>query len=470
LRIGVWCDYGVTLTPTEGIGVFIWNLIGGLLELDEPVQVVMLVAPGDQHLVENLQKRFPSRLHVTPPARSSSLQFWIRLLARLRRKAHGLNRRIAFRRATLVSQDAPQPLAKIQLGILGCLEFMKVVWQKMLAGCFVVFNLLPGFHSIRARWATTFDPLVVCRNAGCDVWLIPSNRFRYPLTFPSILVIHDLVHVHYPEAVPDDIRWELERLVPARAREATLCACMSRFIRDTDLRGNLRLPLEKIRLISPAQPQDFPEIKQPDNSASKLAKLTQPYLFYPAAFRSYKNHVALIEALHLVNQSCGENSLDLVLTGIHRSPRSLSRKIAELGLESRVHILGCVDRHTLAAIYQEALATIVPSLYEQGSFPTYEALHWGCPVACSNIPSLLEQCEPLGDAMVYFNPHDPRAIAEAIFQLRDNREVILHRQQSARPSLWKRTWRDAAAEWLAALREASHIAGRQQVIELRQSA
>jgi glycosyltransferase involved in cell wall biosynthesis len=470
LRIGVWCDYGVTLTPTEGIGVFIWNLIGGLLELDEPVHMVMLVAPGDQYLVENLQKRFPRRLQVTPPARSSSLQFWIRLIARLRRKAQGLNRRIAFRRATLLSQSSPQPLTKIQLGILSSLEFLKVVWQKVLAICSVLFSIVPGFRSVTARWAATFDPLVVCRNAGCDVWLIPSNRFRYPLTFPSVLVIHDLVHVHYPNAVPDDIRWELEKLVPARAREATLCACMSRFIRDTDLRGNLRLRLEKIRLISPAPPADFPESKRSDETAKKLTMLTRPYLFYPSAFRSYKNHVALIEALHLVNQSCGENSFDLVLTGIHRSPLSLARKIAELGLKDRVHILGCVDRPTLAAFYQDAFATIVPSLYEQGSFPIYEALHWGCPVACSNIPSLLEQCAPLGDAMIYFNPHDPRAIAEAVLHLRDNREVILHRQQSTRPSLWKRTWRDAAAEWLAALREASHIAGQQEVSELRQSA
>ena len=35
IRIGIWCDYGVTLTPTEGIGVFVYNLVAGLLELDE---------------------------------------------------------------------------------------------------------------------------------------------------------------------------------------------------------------------------------------------------------------------------------------------------------------------------------------------------------------------------------------------------------------------------------------------------
>jgi glycosyltransferase involved in cell wall biosynthesis len=479
LRIGVWCDYGVTLTPTEGIGVFIWNLIGGLLELDEPVQVVMLVAPGDQHLVTDLQKRFPGRLHIVPPLISrlsgSSvsarvLQLGIRFIARMRRKRFGLNRRMGFWQATLASQGSPQPLTKIQLGIFSCLEFLKVIWQKILAICTVVFNVLPGLRSIRVRWAATFDPLVVCRNAGCDVWLIPSNRFRYPLTFPSVLVIHDLVHVHYPDAVPDDVRWELERLVPARAAEATLCACMSRFIRDTDLQGHLRLPPEKIRLISPAPPQDFSEIKQSDNSARKFVTLTRPYLFYPAAFRSYKNHVALIEALRLVNQSCGQNSVDLVLTGIRRLPPRLARKIAELGMRGRVHILGCVDRQTLAALYQEAFATIVPSLYEQGSFPIYEALHWGCPVACSNIPSLIEQSEPLGDAMIYFNPHDPRAIAEAIFHLRDNRESILLRQQSARPSLWKRTWRDAARDWLTVLREVSDRAGGQVKHSLRRSA
>jgi glycosyltransferase involved in cell wall biosynthesis len=471
LRIGVWCDYGVTLTPTEGIGVFVWNLVGGLLELDEPLEVIMLVAPGDQYLVEDLRKRFPGRLHVVPPVRSrlfglpvpaQLLQSWIRLIARIRRKIQGLNRRMAFYRATLASQDSQQPLTKIQIGMLHGLEFLQGFSEKTLAACLSALDV-PAFRAIHHQWAATFHPSVVARNADCDVWLIPSNRFRYPLTFPSVLVIHDLVHVHYPDAVPDDVRWELEKLVPTRAEEATLCACMSRYIRDTDLYGMLNLPSEQVRLIRSAPPADFPRISETEARVLKPKHLTRPYLFYPAAFRSYKNHVALIDALGILRSRMGEDSLDLVFTGIHGLPRELARRIDGHGLGGRVHVLGSVDRRELRALYRCAFATIVPSLYEQGSFPIYEAIHGGCPVACSNIPSLVEQCQPLGDAMIYFDPHDPKAIAQAILHIRDHRESIRARQQTASRMLWQRTWRDAARDWLHVFGEAIELANHQRL-------
>src|SRR5262249_45976889 len=98
----------------------------------------------------------------------------------------------------------------------------------------------------------------------------------------------------------------------------------------------------------------------------------------------------------------------------------------------------------------------------QGSFPVYEALHWGCPVACSNIPALVEQCQPLGDAMIYFDPHDPMAIARAMLRFRDDRQFILSRQQTVKPVLWQRTWQDAARDWLQVFREAIELARARQ--------
>jgi glycosyltransferase involved in cell wall biosynthesis len=453
LRIGVWCDYGVTLTPTEGIGVFVWNLIGGLLELPEPLEVVVLATPGDRHLVAPLQKRFSNRLHVVPPIlpRSSELpligsliEAGVRFIARMRRRIYGLSRRIRFR-----STAEPGPFWR-------SLDSAIVRIEKIVCACVAISSRVPGIRHIRANWESIFNPLVVCQNADCDVWLIPSDRFRFLLTFPSVLVIHDLVHVHYPDAVPEDVCWELKRVVPARSAEATLCACMSGYIRDVDLRGILGLPVEKIRLIPPAPPADFPEITHEEAARLKPVQMKRPYLFYPAAFRSYKNHAALIDALHVLH-SGGDHSLDLVFTGIHNLPKTLAQRIKDLNLTDRVHVLGCVDRRTLAALYQNAFSTIVPSLYEQGSFPIYEALHWGCPVACSNIPSLVEQCRQLGDAMIYFDPHDPKAIAEAILQLRNDPEGILARQQAAKSILWQRSWRDAARDWLFVLREAIYL-------------
>jgi glycosyltransferase involved in cell wall biosynthesis len=232
---------------------------------------------------------------------------------------------------------------------------------------------------------------------------------------------------------------------------------MSAFIRDADLRGVLGLPLDKIRMIRPTAPEDFSEITKGEAIRLKPARLTRPYLFYPGAFRSYKNHEALIDALHLLRTQMSEDSFDLVFTGIRGLPMHLAQKINALKLKDRIHVLGCVDRRTLAALYQNAFATIVPSLYEQGSFPIYEALHWGCTVACSDIPSLVEQCKAMDDAMIYFDPRDPETIARAILHIRNDRESILARQGSVKPLLWQRTWRDVARDWLSVFQDAVEL-------------
>jgi len=130
--------------------------------------------------------------------------------------------------------------------------------------------------------------------------------------------------------------------------------------------------------------------------------------------------------------------------------------IQAYGLTERVHVLGSLDGSKLADVYQGALATIVPSLYED-SWPICEAIHWQCPVACSDIFSLREQCAPMGDAMLYFNPRDPDAIARIILQIRNDRKGTAARQHSASRGMWTRTWADVAREWLTVFREAAEI-------------
>jgi glycosyltransferase involved in cell wall biosynthesis len=59
---------------------------------------------------------------------------------------------------------------------------------------------------------------------------------------------------------------------------------------------------------------------------------------------------------------------------------------------------------------------IFPSLYEGFGMPVLEAMAAGKPVLCSNVTSLPEVA---GDAAIYFDPTDPRQIAEAISALHD---------------------------------------------------
>jgi len=467
IRIGIWCDYGVTLTPTEGIGVFVYNLVGGLLELDEAVEVVLLVRPGDQKMAGSLVPRPSSRLRVVPeiwptitqsPRLTRLFQAGIRWIAWTRQKSFRLERRVYWLRNQVRGENFSLPFAYLLSVALAAFSLLANLRRGTFLFLARPFNRLRGFRKLWQKLALVFDPTAVRESAECDVWLIPSFRLHYRLAFPSVLVIHDLVHVHYPDAVPGWDLEELGQLVPARSAEAAICACMSGFIRDHDLLGTLHLDPEKVRVIRPAPPMDSSESSAEQTALGESARLTRPYLFYPAAFRSYKNHTALVQALRLLRDKHDTHNLDLVFTGIHSIPQELSRVISENGLAERVHVLGCVNRAELDALYRNALATILPSLYEEVCFPVYEALQRGCPVALSRIPALVEQYRAMHDALLYFDPNDPEDLARTILRIREDREGIRLCQQAAAPALWARTWKQAARDWLKVLREAIELA------------
>ncbi len=66
---------------------------------------------------------------------------------------------------------------------------------------------------------------------------------------------------------------------------------------------------------------------------------------------------------------------------------------------------------------QRASALVFPSLYEGFGLPPLEAMACGCPVASSNAAALPEI---VGDAARLFDPHDPRAIADAVREVLDD--------------------------------------------------
>jgi glycosyltransferase involved in cell wall biosynthesis len=481
-RLGVWCDYGFTLAPTCGIGVFVYNLLAGLLELNESFEVVLLVRSRDRKVAAPLWPRAQGRLRVIPDypqwlSISAWCAFAMACMDFCLRFGQTIRHRIAILQLAIqqtsgrLLNDAGADLQRNRkwracLGRLGLAFGFGFFWAAE-TGCqltkgMVRIILFPLWlvAKVFRRWApkrkSSLDWAV---EADCDMWMIPYLGLDSALSFPSVLFIHDLVPNHFPHLFPREVVDRVHRLAFARSAEATLCACMSGFIRDVDLYGVLGLPAWKVRMIRPAPPSDFPAPTQQRPASLKRAFLNRPFLLMPAGIRGHKNQANLITALATLRDRYGENGLNLLLTGESKGglTADLKHLIQECGLEGRVHFLGLVPREELASLYQGAFATIMPSLYEQGSFPIHEALHWGCPVACSDIPPLREQCEAMGEAMLYFDPLDPDAIARAILRIRDDRQSIRARQYAASRVLWQRTWKDVAREWLAVFKEAAEM-------------
>jgi glycosyltransferase involved in cell wall biosynthesis len=165
---------------------------------------------------------------------------------------------------------------------------------------------------------------------------------------------------------------------------------------------------------------------------------TEPTLLYPAQFWPHKNHVGLFKALRLLNSRHGLRPR-LLLTGSDQGNRGHAEQMArELRVADQISILGFVPRDDLLQLYRQVSALVYPSTFGPENLPPLEAFALGCPVAASRIPGSEEQ---LGDAAVFFDPHDHGAMADAIRAVLVDpslRATLIERGR-ARAKRWTRT-------------------------------
>ena len=153
----------------------------------------------------------------------------------------------------------------------------------------------------------------------------------------------------------------------------------------------------------------------------------------------HKNHKAAFRALHMLKEEYHLDPL-LVCTGSAKNMHTdLVDMLREFRLEKNVRFLGYCPSSDLPSLYEGAMATIFPSLFEGFGMPVIESMLCDCPVICSNTSSLPEIG---GDAALLVDPNSPDAIADAVRRcmtdtaLREDM-IVRGRRQAARFS-WRK--------------------------------
>jgi glycosyltransferase involved in cell wall biosynthesis len=127
--------------------------------------------------------------------------------------------------------------------------------------------------------------------------------------------------------------------------------------------------------------------------------LPERYVFWPSFPAPEKNHLYVMEALVELHRRAGIR-LDAVFCGGGEASdwRMVQAQARALGLERSVHFLGKVPDDHVPALYEGALALVIPTYSGPTNLPPLEAASLGCPVIYSDLPQFREQ---MGEAALY---------------------------------------------------------------------
>lgn len=207
---------------------------------------------------------------------------------------------------------------------------------------------------------------------------------------PTILTVHDLSFVHYPETFPPRLVSYLNSVVPDSISRASHILADS-LSTKRDLTTVWEVPDIKVTVLYSGVNERF----QPVRDERVLSALRQkyslgdsPFILTVGTIQPRKNYEMLVRAFGRLDNRLPHR---LVIAGGQGWLfDELLAEIERLGLDERVRLTGFVDDVDLPALYSAADLFAFPSLYEGFGLPLLEAMACGTPVIASNASSLPE--------------------------------------------------------------------------------
>lgn len=307
---------------------------------------------------------------------------------------------------------------------------------------------------LRRAWSHGRLSLEMLRHPP-DVLFVPAHALPLIPAPRSVVTIHDLGFLYYPEAHTRIQRIYYRLFTRLSARRATRIIAISEATKR-DLQHFYRTPASKISVIYHGVHPRFAPLADRAllDAALHRYRISAPYLLFISTIQPRKNVARLIEAFARARTRLGPRcDLRLVLAG---KPgwltAQIERRAAELGIAEAVQFVGYVADADLPALLSGALGYVVPSLYEGFGMTVLEAQACGTPVLASNTSSLPEV---VGDAGLLVDPHDVAAIAEGIERLATDAALREQLRERGLRHVAGWTWQRTARETLTVLEHAA---------------
>ncbi|MCC6793059.1 MAG: glycosyltransferase family 4 protein [Thermomicrobiales bacterium] len=280
------------------------------------------------------------------------------------------------------------------------------------SGAMAKRTLVPMEHpAVRIAWERAALP-IFARVNRLDLFHGTVNALPAWLPCPSVVTVHDLAFLRWPEQVPVRRYQYLARATRDAVRMASRVIAVSEATKR-DIVELLNVRAEKVA-VTPLGVDGRFRKPSPGVLAAFRQKqgLERPFFLTVCTLEPRKNLPRLLEAFAQVKDDLPHT---LVVVGPEGwRTGALKTTLDRLDLGERLILTGFVPDDDLPLWYSLADVFAFPSLYEGFGLPVLEAMGCGAPVLTSNVSSLPEIA---GDAAVYVDPRSVDGIAEGLARL-----------------------------------------------------
>jgi alpha-1,3-rhamnosyl/mannosyltransferase len=347
-----------------------------------------------------------------------------------------------------------------QMPDLGLQYFYGLQWKDTLVGA-----PMPGY----SRWAGAVKRLPAayvvrraleqqCFSRGArklrpDVYHEPS---LWPLNFagPTVMTVHDLTHIHYPQTQPKDRLKEIERRLPSALARVNRILVDSEFI-GQEIKKHFGVAEQKVVVAPLACSAIFqPRVEQ--QLAARLEKLGLSYrgfILSVGTLEPRKNLLLTLKAHARLPLPLRERFPLLVVGMPGWRAEQLGAALSQAISSGHVRLAGYLDQADLACVMAAARIMVFPSLYEGFGLPVLEAMSSGTPVIASACASLPEVAAAAG---TYVDPQDEVGLTEQMRRLIEDDSAWMAQRIAGLERSVQFSWRKCAAITAEVYRQAAN--------------
>ena len=223
-----------------------------------------------------------------------------------------------------------------------------------------------------------------------DLFHIPHFTLPYGVPIPTVITIHDLIHVNHPE------RWYYPLVAKPLIKSAIRRATKVLTVSESSFADIKRLSPRNSSKVTVVPNALDPSLLSDTGDNSTSSRYGKSYLLAVVSMlKPHKGVRDLLGAFRKIQARANGDktlrNLKLVLVGKGAEDiAELGSLLNEVGDIKAVHVLGRVSKEELKDLYRNALALVVPSTAEGFCLPVLEAKALGTTVIARPVPAVKE--------------------------------------------------------------------------------